>query len=151
MIVHSSPDSHMLMIYHCNQTWKLQLLLISKGDVHFDFGIIDKAAPPSRPCSLYGRIIQCRADADTALTTRYGPDWMTPRRWCSHNQRLCDARDEIEHETCAKARREMRNGPCKMHPDLMVGTTGCSGSDEEEVGIHNNFSSTLLARGPFSP
>lgn len=132
----------------------IRLLLIIKGDVHLDFGIKDMPSPPSRPCSLYGRIIQCRSDANAALTTRYGPDWMTPRRWTSHNKRLADARDEIEHETCTKARQEMRDGPCKIQSDLMVGTTGCNGSDAEELGIHNNFNSStsnIWTKGPFSP
>ena len=70
----------------------------------------------------------------------------------THNKRLADARDEIEHETCTKARQEMRDGPCKIQSDLMVGTTGCNGSDAEELGIHNNFnSSTSNTFGPFSP
>lgn len=60
---------------------------------------------------------------------------MTPRRWCSWKDlQLCDSHDELEHETCVEARREMREGPvCYTHPDLFVGTTGCNGSDAEEV------------------
>mmetsp|Transcript_30457 Transcript_30457/g.30948 ORF Transcript_30457/g.30948 Transcript_30457/m.30948 type:complete len:95 (-) Transcript_30457:76-360(-) len=84
----------------------------SSGGCSSRFRCIEHRSPAISPVLFLWKDYNLPDDAAELLTQKFGADWMTPRRWCSWNDlRLCDTRDELEHEACIQARQEMRDGP----------------------------------------